>query len=216
DNGLVQIEGDGKFFLNQIPCRNTKFYFWHYVKPYIRFTKFGNEEDYVLHSDNTTVPDIFIKSKLGFGIDLNIVNWLLEYGEFNLDFGLRLDHSTLKTDPESSSKGTADLFTPYFKVGATVIESRNYGLECSFSHYWQNIMGNYGHGLDEDIKFPADSQTRYWVPEVLFYVGNKSALGTLFLKVIHYYAYQQPSGSFSQFHFGYNIRLKLPANRYGN
>lgn len=189
DNGLFQIEGKADFFIHPFNFPRTGLYYLKKVSPYVRYSRFDEESDFVAAKEGETVTNddgtmtteyllsdrklrLLERSNLEMGLDFNLINfrWFKESPLWtSIYFPLSYNVTKVRTDL-TTEDNDANYKTLGFGFGANLEIRRfnNFGLNLGYELKGHSFIGDYSEfGIEE----PGYLKTQAVKAEIFYYPG---------------------------------------------
>lgn len=217
-NGLFQIEGKADFFIHPFNFPRTALYYFKKVSPYVRYSRFDENEDFITANlDTGTSTYEFDAKKLGLlersnlemGLDINLLNfrtfkespfWTSLYIPFSYNV------TNILADPTLDK---INFKTLGYGLGAEIELKRfnNFGLNLGYEVKLYSFIGDYSEFMLND---PSRLKTQAVKAEVFYYPGTDRSQ-SIFLRMKSIRDISSGSDAFFQLQVGYRFTLGIGA-----
>jgi len=208
-NGLIQTEFSSKFNLNVKSLAGYYGYFFKYIKPKIKYSKFDKGFDMVeTTNDSISYTKLLRQSYLDLGLQLNLFQGELG-NRFESDISVGSNYYSAKIKNNENDDIAANMFAIYAKTSLLVREYHNFGLTGSLKItklFKPKFPNNTSYS-----NIPL-SNNNYWflTPEFeMYYYPQKNKESKVFVRFQYVMNSIKDDGDFLKLQFGYKIPIKL-------
>lgn len=217
-NGLFQIEGKADFFIHPFNFPRTALYYFKKVSPYVRYSRFDENENFIAATLNTGTSeyefdskklDLLERSTLEMGLDINLLNFrLFKESPFwtSLYVPLSYNVTNVQADPMLEK---VNFKTLGYGIGTEIELKRfnNFGLNLGYELKLYSYIGDY-----QDIMLldPSQLKTQAVKAEIFYYPGLDRSQ-SVFLRMKSIRDISTGSDSFFQLQVGYRFTLGIGA-----
>lgn len=217
-NGLFQIEGKADFFIHPFNFPRTALYYFKKVSPYVRYSRFDENEDFISATLNTGTSeyefddkklDLLERSNLEMGLDINLLNFrLFKESPFwtSLYIPFSYNVTNVQADPTLDQ---VNFKTLGYGLGADIELKRfnNFGLNLGYEVKLYSYIGDYQEFMLVD---PSRLKTQAVKAEIFYYPGLDRSQ-SVFLRMKSIRDISTGSDSFFQLQVGYRFTLGIGA-----
>lgn len=217
-NGLFQIEGKADFFIHPFNFPRTALYYFKKVSPYVRYSRFDENEDFIAATLNTTTNKYEFDSKklallerstLEMGLDINLLNFRL-FKESPFWTSLYVPFSYNVTNVQANpALDQVNFKTLGYGLGIDIELKRfnNFGLNLGYEAKLYSYIGDYQEFMLVD---PSRLKTQAVKAEIFYYPGLDRSQ-SVFLRMKSIRDISSGSDSFFQLQVGYRFTLGIGA-----
>ncbi|WP_046757376.1 hypothetical protein [Kordia jejudonensis] len=217
-NGLFQIEGKADFFIHPFNFPRTAIYYFKKISPYVRYSRFDENEDFIAATLNTGTSeyefdtkklDLLERSTLEMGLDINTLNFrLFKESPFwtSLYIPFSYNVTNVQADPALEQ---INFKTLGYGLGAEIELRRfnNFGLNLGYEVKLYSYIGDY---QEFNLVDPSRLKTQAVKAEIFYYPGLDRSQ-SVFLRMKSIRDISSGSDSFFQLQVGYRFTLGIGA-----
>ena len=222
-NGLVQVEASSRIVGNTGNwIRNKNVFFFNYLEPLFRFSKFDNDFSSLVIDSTSIITDTISSSSLleidrvllnqisKFDIQLktNLARIYYKRGNYiEVSALIRYQYSDIDYRNE---RNTANLVGLGGEVGYTLPRYKNFGIDINLSYLAQRITKNTGFDVDLFDEIGNDGYVNFITPEIeLYYYPLKNKENQIYLRFVAINALNVDSRNYNQLQIGYKSKISL-------
>lgn len=218
-NGLFQIEGKADFFINPFNIPREAVYYFKKVSPYVRYSRFDEDEDFITTTLNTGTSEynfndkkleLLERSTLEMGLEMNLLTFrLVKESPFWISLNTPLTYNVTRIQADASAEKSNFKTLGY---GANIMldikRFNNFGLMLGYELKGYSYLGDYS---DVNLTEPSFLKTQAVKAEIFYYPGlDKSQSVFLRMKSIKDVS-SGNADSFFQLQVGYRFTLGVGA-----
>ncbi|WP_046745967.1 hypothetical protein [Kordia zhangzhouensis] len=218
-NGLFQIEGKADFFIHPFNFPRSALYYLKKVSPYVRYSRFDEDEDFIQATLNTGTSEyelsdkkleLLERSTLEMGLNVNLVNFrAFKESPFWTSFYVPISYNVTNVQTDASLD-KVNFNTIGYGLGAEIELKRfnNFGLNLGYELKGYSYIGDYS---SENIIEPGFMKTQALKAEIFYFPGLDRSQ-SVFLRMKSIRDISSGGGdSFFQLQIGYRFTLGVGA-----